>query len=195
MTMKHEEFNATIQQKLGELADTETNRKRQETDEEINSISKKIQELKAALAGHIAEGRYDDAVTVKTEISRLESKQEILIGVAKELDAIPRYDDKDLKKLSDETVNHYYSVLKGLYEERIKLLDQLDENYRKMEESKDFYNDIKRLIDSEASSFNYASSRTYAIPYERSDLLNDTDKIRRDIKHIEEDLQKYGYQE
>ena len=101
MTMKHEEFNATIQQKLGELADTETNRKRQETDEEINSISKKIQEQKAALAGHIAEGRYDDAVTVKTEISRLESKQEILIGVAKELDAIPRYDDKDLKKLSD----------------------------------------------------------------------------------------------
>ena len=187
--MKHEEFNATI------LTDTETNRKRQETDKEINFISEKIQEKKVALAEHIAEGRYDDAVTAKTEISRLESKQEILMGVAKELDAIPRYDDKDLRKLSDEAVNHYYSVLKGLYEERLRLLDQLDANYRRMEESKDSYNDIKHLIDSNASNFNYAYSRTYAIPSDGSDLLNDPYKIRRDIKHIEEDLQKYGYQE
>ncbi len=193
--MKHEEFNATIRQKMEDLADTETNRKRQETDDEINSISEKIQEKKAALADHIAEGRYDDAVTAKTEISRLESKQEILLGVAKELDAIPRYDDKDLRKISDEAVNHYYSVLKGLYEERLRILDQLDANYRLMEESKDSYNDIKRLIDSNASDFNYAYSRTYAIPSDGSDLLNDSYRIRRDIKHIEEDLQKYGYQE
>ncbi len=193
--MKHEEFNATIRQKMEDLADTETNRKRQETDDEINSISEKIQEKKAALADHIAEGRYDDAVTAKTEISRLESKQEILLDVAKELDAIPRYDDKDLRKISDEAVNHYYSVLKGLYEERLRILDQLDANYRQMEESKDSYNDIKRLIDSNASDFNYAYSRTYAIPSDRSDLLNDPYRIRRDIKHIEEDLQKYGYQE
>ena len=193
--MKHEEFNATIRQKMEDLADTETNRKRQETDDEINSISEKIQEKKAALADHIAEGRYDDAVTAKTEISRLESKQEILLGVAKELDAIPRYDDKDLRKISDEAVNHYYSVLKGLYEERLRILDQLDANYRLMEESKDSYNDIKRLIDSNASDFNYAYSRTYAIPSDGSDLLNDSYRIRRDIKHIEEDLHKYGYQE
>lgn len=193
--MKHEEFNATIRQKMEDLADTETNRKRQETDDEINSISEKIQEKKAALADHIAEGRYDDAVTAKTEISRLESKQEILLGVAKELDAILRYDDKDLRKISDEAVNHYYSVLKGLYEERLRILDQLDANYRLMEESKDSYNDIKRLIDSNASNFNYAYSRTYAIPSDGSDLLNDSYRIRRDIKHIEEDLQKYGYQE
>lgn len=193
--MKHEEFNATIRQKMEDLADTETNRKRQETDDEINSISEKIQEKKAALADHIAEGRYDDAVTAKTEISRFESKQEILLDVAKELDAIPRYDDKDLRKISDEAVNHYYSVLKGLYEERLRILDQLDANYRQMEESKDSYNDIKRLIDSNASDFNYAYSRTYAIPSDRSDLLNDPYRIRRDIKHIEEDLQKYGYQE
>ncbi len=193
--MNHEEFNATIRQKMENLADTETNRKRQETDDEINSISEKIQEKKAALADHIAEGRYDDAVTAKTEISRLESKQEILLDVAKELDAIPRYDDKDLRKISDEAVNHYYSVLKGLYEERLRILDQLDANYRQMEESKDSYNDIKRLIDSNASDFNYAYSRTYAIPSDRSDLLNDPYRIRRDIKNIEEDLQKYGYQE
>ncbi len=193
--MNHEEFNATIRQKMEDLADTETNRKRQETDDEINSISEKIQEKKAALADHIAEGRYDDAVTAKTEISRLESKQEILLDVAKELDAIPRYDDKDLRKISDEAVNHYYSVLKGLYEERLRILDQLDANYRQMEESKDSYNDIKRLIDSNASDFNYAYSRTYAIPSDRSDLLNDPYRIRRDIKNIEEDLQKYGYQE
>ena len=193
--MKHEEFNATIRQKMENLTDTETNRKRQETDKEINFISEKIQEKKVALAEHIAEGRYDDAVTAKTEISRLESKQEILMGVAKELDAIPRYDDKDLRKLSDEAVNHYYSVLKGLYEERLRLLDQLDANYRRMEESKDSYNEIKHLIDSNASNFNYAYSRTYAIPSDGSDLLNDPYKIRRDIKHIEEDLQKYGYQE
>lgn len=64
-----------------------------------------------------------------------------------------------------------------------------------MEESKDSYNDIKHLIDSNASNFNYAYSRTYAIPSDGSDLLNDPYKIRRDIKHIEEDLQKYGYQE
>ena len=193
--MKHEEFNATIRQKMENLTDTETNRKRQETDKEINFISEKIQEKKVALAEHIAEGRYDDAVTAKTEISRLESKQEILMGVAKELDAIPRYDDKDLRKLSDEAVNHYYSVLKGLYEERLRLLDQLDANYRRMEESKDSYNDIKHLIDSNASNFNYAYSGTYGIPSDGSDLQNDTYKIRRDIKHIEEDLQKYGYQE
>ena len=193
--MNHEEFNATIRQKMEDLADTETNRKRQETNDEINSISEKIQEKKAALADHIAEGRYDDAVTAKTEISRLESKQEILLDVAKELDAIPRYDDKDLRKISDEAVNHYYSVLKGLYEERLRILDQLDANYRQMEESKDSYNDIKRLIDSNASDFNYAYSRTYAIPSDRSDLLNDPYRIRRDIKNIEEDLQKYGYQE
>ena len=31
--MKHEEFNATIRQKMEDLADTETNRKRQETDD------------------------------------------------------------------------------------------------------------------------------------------------------------------
>lgn len=195
MTKKHEEFNSAIRQKMAELADTETNRKRKATDTEINAISEMIQEQKAALDAAIASGRYDDAVTAKEEISRLESKQEILQGVAKELDAIPKYDDKDLKRLSDEAVNHYYSVLKGLYEERIKILEQLDENYRMMEESEDSYKVIKSLIDANASDFNYASNRTYAIPSGRADLLNDPDKIRRDIKYIEEDLQKNGWQE
>lgn len=195
MTKKHEEFNSAIRQKLAELADTETNRKRKATDTEINAISEMIQEQKAALDAAVASGRYDDAVTAKEEISRLESKQEILQGVAKELDAIPKYDDKDLKRLSDEAVNHYYSVLKGLYEERIKILEQLEENYRMMEESEDSYKVIKSLIDSNASDFNYASNRTYAIPSGRADLLNDPYKIRRDIKYIEEDLQKNGWQE
>lgn len=195
MTKKHEEFNSAIRQKLAELADTETNRKRKATDTEINAISEMIQEQKAAFDAAIASGRYDDAVTAKEEISRLESKQEILQGVAKELDTIPKYDDKDLKRLSDEAVNHYYSVLKGLYEERIKILEQLDENYRMMEESEDSYKVIKSLIDANASDFNYASNRTYAIPSGRADLLNDPDKIRRDIKYIEEDLQKNGWQE
>lgn len=195
MDKKHEEFNSAIRQKLAELADTETNRKRKATDTEINAISEMIQEQKAALDAAIVSGRYDDAVTAKEEISRLESKQEILQGVAKELDAIPKYDDKDLKRLSDEAVNHYYSVLKGLYEERIKILEKLEENYRMMEESEDSYKVIKSLIDSNASNFNYASNRTYAIPSGRSDLLNDPYNIRRDIKYIEENLQKYGWQE
>lgn len=193
--MKYEDFNASVRQKLDDLADTETNRKRHETDAEINAISQKIQEQTTVLDNYIAEGKYDNAVTVKAEISRLASKQEILMDVAKKLDAIPEYDDKDLRKLSDEVVNYYNSVLKGLYKDRIKILEQLDKNYERMKESKSFYNDIKKLIDSNASDFNYAANRTYGILSNDSQWLKDIDMIQKLIKSIEEDFARRGWNE
>lgn len=193
--MNHEEYNATIRQKMTELADTETIRKKKEINAEINEIPRMIQEQKASLDAAIATERYDDAVTAKAEISRLESKQEILMGVARELDARHIYDDKDLALLSDEVVNHYYFVLDQLYEDRLKILEKLEENYRMMEESKDSYSEIKSLIDSSASNSNYACNRTYAIPYSKDDCLNDPHIIKRRMQSIEEDLEKRGWQE
>ncbi len=191
--MDYEAFNNTICQKLADLADTETNRKRKATDAEINDISRKIQEQKKALDADIAAEKYDDAVQTKEKISRLESKKAILMNVVKELDAVPEYEDNDLKKLSDEAVDYYDSVLLGLYKSRLKMLEKLEENYRLMEESKQAYMSIKKILDSKTSNPNYANGRTYTIPWDSAPWLSESFDLTKHIQSLGESLKKRGY--
>lgn len=135
MEMTILEYDGMVQRKLEELADTEKNRKKYQKMEELdtlrNSINAKEQEIKEA----IEKEEYDLAVTLKTELAQMETKEIMMAEVVNEIRNDPDYDLEDLKKMCRDTKQFYETYRMELLKQRLSIVKELENNMGLLKEA------------------------------------------------------------
>lgn len=153
--MDYTKFQQSIEERLAALADTDHNRKKKKIEADLDACLRQLEEKNAALKEAITADQYDEAVTIKEEIAKLNSKAALLKDTFRQLNEIAVYSDKDLEVLSRETTNFFNQEIAQNLKNRLKILEQLETNDQITEEIFESYKTIKKLIDTKATNSNY----------------------------------------
>lgn len=185
MEMTILEYDGMVQRKLEELADTEKNRKKYQKMEELdtlrNSINAKEQEIKEAMGKE----DYDLAVTLKTELARMETKEVLMAEVVNEIRNEPDYDLEDLKRMCMDTQQFYREYEMELLKQRLAVIKELENNMELLKEAERQFDTTVRRIEKNMPGYGpfkqhgrYASF--YVIP-EGSPTLNEGWRLEKYI--------------
>lgn len=125
MKMTILEYDGMVQQKLKELADTEKNRKKYQKIKELDALRESINSKEQEIKESIEKEDYDLAVTLKTELAQMETKEVMMAEVVSEIRNDPDYDLEDLKKMCMDTMQFYEAYRIELLRQRLSIVKEL----------------------------------------------------------------------
>lgn len=187
--MDYTEFRSSIEERLAVLADTDHNRKKKRIEADLNECLKQIKTNKDGLEKALAAEQYDEAVTIKETIARLDSKSALLKETFDQLDKIPVYSDTDLKALSWETTNFFKLEIAENLKNRLDILRQLDDNDQSTKKIIESYEEIKKSIDNKTTNKNYDNSYCCGSSY-YFESVNDMYKLEDMIEYLEKEVKQ-----
>lgn len=135
MEMTILEYDGMVQQKLKELADTEKNRKKYQKIKELDALRKSINAKEQEIKEAIEKEEYDLAVTLKTELAQMETKEIMMAEVVNEIRKDSDYDLEDLKKMCRDTMQFYEAYRMELLKQRLPILKELENNMELLKEA------------------------------------------------------------